>query len=34
MSDYCDHHWIRDDQNTKQCLHCKSYAPIRDGDFA
>ena len=29
----CDHQWLRDDANTKQCLHCHGYAPVRgDGD--
>lgn len=27
---YCDHHWMREDQNTKQCVKCGIYADVKE----
>jgi hypothetical protein len=32
LDPHCNHRFVRDDQHTKQCLHCKGYAPVQNND--
>lgn len=29
----CDHHWARDDMDSKVCIRCRARAPIKEDDF-
>lgn len=33
LDPYCNHQWMREDMNTKQCVHCHGYAEIEGDEF-